>query len=354
MVGGYFLLVIKCSSWDVLCPGSAALLWHCSPLAVLLAVLAWRLLSKLGCCLFAPVSTSRLHYLRRCFISVSQFIWRVFARKQRRVLAASYLCIFYLCPDMFSVSLCVCMCLYGFSPRTRVFFRAVCFRFQFQFSAFPSFHFHMWFALCFLINFWRAIFSFPFLTLPRSLSVPVTSVCHESRSKSAFYKDLLRVVPLQCRQTRTQKQPQRDTTVTPNSAPPSHLISAFSGAWLIRKPPRLRHSNRINHSLVAVFALLFPHFIYLLRLAIKFVFIFVQTLQGCDALRPDRPYFHVPNKRIKNSFSFSFSLLFLFFFPYSHFILIKKHTRVRDVGAQGTGTGRGTVAVAVTVCSNFV
>lgn len=140
--------------------------------------------------------------------------------------------------------------------------------------------------------------------------------------------------------------------MTPNSAPPSHLISAFSGAWLIRKPPRLRHSNRINHSLVAVFALLFPHFIYLLRLAIKFVFIFVQTLQGCDALRPDRPYFHVPNKRIKNSFSVSFSLLFLFSFPYSHFILIKKHTRVRDVGAQGTGTGRGTVAV--TVCSNFV
>lgn len=122
------------------------------------------------------------------------------------------------------------------------------------------------------------------------------------------------------------------------------------GCVAYQKAARLRHSNRINHSLVAVFALLFPHFIYLLRLAIKFVFIFVQTLQGCDALRPDRLYFHVPNKRIKNSFSFSFSLLFLFFFPYSHFILIKKHTRVRDVGAQGTGTGTGTG----TVCSNFV
>lgn len=38
-----------------------------------------RLLSKLGCCLFAAVSAQhrRFHYLRRCFISVSQFIWRV-------------------------------------------------------------------------------------------------------------------------------------------------------------------------------------------------------------------------------------------------------------------------------------
>lgn len=351
MVGGYFLLVIKCSSWDVLCPGSAALLWQCSPLVVLLAVLAWRLLSKLGCCLFAPVSTSRLHYLRRCFISVSQFIWRVFARKQRRVLAASYLCIFYLCPDMFSVSLCVCVCI-PFLLALECFFGLSVSDFSFSFLLFPLSTFTCDSLFVFLSIFGAPFSLSPLLTLPRSLSVPVTSVCHESRSKSAFYKNLLRVVPLQCRQARTRTQ--RATTVTPNSAPPSHLISAFSGAWLIRKPPRLRHSNRINHSLVAVFALLFPHFIYLLRLAIKFVFIFVQTLQGCDALRPDRPYFHVPNKRIKNSFSVSFSLLFLFSFPYSHFILIKKHTRVRDVGAQGTGTGTGTGTVAVTVCSNFV
>lgn len=242
------------------------------------------------------------------------------------------------------------MCVWLFSSHSSVFSGCL---FQisvsvFCFSLFPLSHV---IRSLFSYQFLARHFLFPLLlSLPFSIFVPVTSVCHESRSKSAFYKDLLNVVPLQCRQTQTRTQ--RDTTVTPNSAPPSHLISAFSGAWLIRKPPRLRHSNRINHSLVAVFALLFPHFIYLLRLAIKFVFIFVQTLQGCDALRPDRPYFHVPNKRIKNSFSVSFSLLFLFFFPYSHFILIKKHTRVRDVGAQGTGTGTGTVAV--TVCSNFV
>lgn len=168
------------------------------------------------------MSTSRLHYLRRCFISVSQFIWRVFARKQRRVLAASYLCVFYLCPDMFSVSLCVCKCVcvsvYLFSSHSSVFSGCL---FQisvsvFCFSAFPSFHFHMWFALCFLINFWRAIFSFP---PPLALAVPVTSVCHESRSKSAFYKDLLRVVPLQCRQTRTQKQTQSHYSDAQQCAP---------------------------------------------------------------------------------------------------------------------------------------
>lgn len=244
-----------------------------------------------------------------------------------------------------SLCVCVCVCM-PFLLALECFFGLSVSDFSFSFLLFPLSTF-----TCDSLFVFLSIFGAPFSLSP-SLSVPVTSVCHESRSKSAFYKDLLRVVPLQCRQTRTQKQTQRATTVTPNSAPPSHLISAFSGAWLIRKPPRLRHSNRINHSLVAVFALLFPHFIYSLRLAIKFVFIFVQTLQGCDALRPDRPYFHVPNKRIKNSFSFSFSLLFLFFFPYSHFILIKKHTRVRDVRAQGTGTG--TVAVAVTVCSNFV
>lgn len=159
------------------------------------------------------MSTSRLHYLRRCFISVSQFIWRVFARKQRRVLAASYLYIFYLYPDMF-VCLCVyvCICI-PFLLALECFFRAVCFRFQFQFFCFLGFFCFSLFPLSHVI---RSLFSYQFLArhflfTPSSpslslstLSVPVTCVCHESRSKSAFYKDLLRIVPLQCRQTQTQ------------------------------------------------------------------------------------------------------------------------------------------------------
>lgn len=143
----------------------------CSPLAVLLAVLAWRLLSKLGCCLFAPVSTSRLHYLRRCFISVSQFIWRVFARKQRRVLAASYLCIFYLCPDMFSVSLYVCVCVSVclFSSHSSVFSGCL---FQISVSVFC-------FSLFPLSHVIRSLFSYQFLARrflfpPSSLSLALS------------------------------------------------------------------------------------------------------------------------------------------------------------------------------------
>lgn len=111
----------------------------------------------------------------------------------------------------FSVCLCVCACI-PFLLALECFFGLSVSDFSFSFLLFGIFLlFPLSTFTCDSLFVFLSIFGAPFSLYPLlslshsfSLSVSVTSVCHESRSKSAFYKDLLRIVPLQCRQTQTQ------------------------------------------------------------------------------------------------------------------------------------------------------